>query len=233
MKEQEEPPCGQADHVSSHWLSGNSWDGLSIGAVTLVQASADPYNGRMAEKLSLSPVDAGPSSLLLISLPTSTAIPPKRWANDGSDPSIQLGRGPMVSLPQQEVLRVGEVGKGLIKETPRHPSERRSASKQRLPVAPGASLHASGPSGPLSSLSLCSSHRNLFRSRDDLSAPHQIAPCQHRSLPLLLHQLGHGSLCFPPQFNPSKPCLHFSSCTQMKFSLLGVRGIGLHWFGPG
>lgn len=154
MKKQEEPPCGQADHVSSHWLSGNSWDELSIGAVTLVQAREDPYNGLMAEKLSLSPVDAGPSSLLLISLPTSIAIPPKRWASDGSDPSIQLGRGPMVSLPQQEVLCVGEFGKGLIKETPRHPSERRSASEQRLPVAPGASLHASGPSGPLSSVSV-------------------------------------------------------------------------------
>lgn len=69
-----------------------------------------------------------PIPLLLISLPNSTAIPPKKQANDGSDLSVQLDRGPKVSLLQQAALCVGEVGKGLLKGTPRHPLERRSAS---------------------------------------------------------------------------------------------------------
>lgn len=93
-----------------------------------------------------------PISLLSISLPNSTAIPPKKQAKDGSDPSIQLGRGPMVSLLQQEALRVGEVWKELLKGTPRHPVERRSASEQMLPMTPGASPHSSCPFGPLSSV---------------------------------------------------------------------------------
>lgn len=166
-----------------------------------------------------------PISLLLISLPSSTAIPPKKQAKDGSDSSIQLGRGPMVSLLQQEALHVGETRKGLDKGTPRHPLERRSASEQMLPVAPEASPHSSCPFGPLSSVSvLFSSHVMVCSLPDSLlsaqvSAPASASARTQFTLP-------------SPLVNPSKPCLHFSSWTQIKFFLLGVHGSGLHWFRP-
>lgn len=117
-----------------------------------------------------------PISLLSISLPNSTVIPPKKQANDGSDLSIQLCGEPTVSLLQQEALRVGEVGERAAQRNTGRPLERRSASEQMLPAAPGASLHSSGPSV------LCALLTGTFSSHVTVGSPHQTRPYQHRSL---------------------------------------------------